>query len=87
MLTPAQIAKIQKKEAETPEALRRGTLNDYKEGWFHVTLNVRGDAPVLGIVTGDAAAPDGSADAPRCVLTELARIVCGVGNDWWKPRL
>ena len=74
-LTPEQLAKIRKKEAETPDALKRNPLNDYTEGWFHVTLNVRGEAPVLGYIVGDAEAEDGSTNAPRCVLTELGKKV------------
>lgn len=74
-LTPEQIAKIRKKEAETPDALKRNPLNDYTEGWFHVTLNTRGEAPVLGYITGDPDAEEGSENAPRCVLTELGRKV------------
>lgn len=74
-LTPEQLAKIRQKDANTPDALKRNPLNDYTEGWFHVTLNVRGEAPVLGYIVGDATAPDGSANAPRCVLTELGRKV------------
>lgn len=57
-LTPEQIAKIRKKEAETPDALKRNPLNKYTEGWFHVTLNVRSEAPVLGHIVGDAEAPE-----------------------------
>ena len=74
-LTPEQIAKIRKKEEETPDALKRNPLNDYTEGLFHVTLDVRGEAPVLGDIVGDAEAADGSTNAPRCVLTELGRKV------------
>lgn len=74
-LTPEQIAKIRQKEAETPEAQKRDPLSKYTEGWFHVTLNVRSEAPVLGYITGDANAADGSENAPRCVLTELGRRV------------
>lgn len=73
--TQEQIAKIRQKEASLPEALRRNPLNDYTEGWFHVTLNVRGEAPVLGYVVGDASAPDGSVNAPRCELTALGKAV------------
>lgn len=80
-LTPEQIAKIRRKEAETPEALKRNPLNDYTEGWFHVTLNVRGEAPVLGYLVGDPEAADGSANAPRCVLTELGKAVERSWND------
>lgn len=78
-LTPEQIAKIRKKEAETPDALKRNPLNKYTEGWFHVTLNVRGEAPVLGYIVGDADAEDDSEDAPRCELTELGKAV---ENEW-----
>lgn len=74
-LTSEQIAKIRQKEAETPEAQKRDPLSKYTEGWFHVTLNVRNEAPVLGYITGDANAADGSENAPRCVLTELGRRV------------
>lgn len=74
-LTLEQIAKIQQKEARTPDALKRDPLCDYTEGWFPVTLNVRGEAPVLGYVTGDAEAADGTPDEPRCVLTELGEKV------------
>ena len=64
-LTPEQIAKIRKKDVETPDALKRNPLNDYTEGWFHVVLNVRGEAPVLGYITGDPDAEEGSVNAPR----------------------
>lgn len=74
-LTPEQIAKIRKKEAETPDALKRNPLNKYTEGWFHVTLNVREEAPVLGYIVGDADAEDESENAPRCELTELGKAV------------
>lgn len=80
-LTLEQIAKIRKKEANTPDALKRNPLNKYTEGWFHVTLNVRGDAPVLGYIVGDPDASDGSKDAPRCELTELGKAV---ENEWKK---
>ena len=74
-LTPEQIAKIRQKEAETPDALKRDPLSKYTEGWFHVTLNVRGEAPVLGFITGNAEAADGTPDEPRCVLTDLGKKV------------
>lgn len=75
MLTPEQIAKIRAKEAATPDALKRDPFSNYTEGWFHVTLNVRDEAPVLGYITGNAEAADGAPDEPRCVLTELGRKV------------
>lgn len=73
--TPEQIAKIRQKETEKPDALKRNPLNDYTEGWFHVTLNVRDEAPVLGYIVGDSSAPDDSPNAPRCILTELGKKV------------
>lgn len=78
-LTPEQIAKIRQKEAATPDALKRNPLNAYTEGWFHVTLNVRNEAPLLGYITGDAEAPEGSGNAPHCVLTEIGK---GVKDAW-----
>lgn len=74
-LTPEQLTKIRQKEKDTPESLKRIPLNNYTEGWFHVTLNVRGEAPVLGAIFGDTEAPDGSANAPHCALTELGKKV------------
>lgn len=74
-LTPEQIAKIRQKEAEMPDALKRNPLNDYNEGWFHVTLNTRDKAPVLGYLTGNPDVEDGDENAPRCVLTELGKKV------------
>lgn len=74
-LTAGQIEKIRQKEAATPDALKRDTLSMYTEGWFHVTLNVRDEAPVLGYITGNADAADGSANTPRCVLTMLGQKV------------
>ena len=65
--TPEQIAKIRQKEGLTPDALKRNPLNDYTEGYFHVTLNTRGDAPVLGYVTGTP--------TPMCILTEVGEKV------------
>lgn len=67
--------KVRQNLAGRPEALRRNPLNTYVEGWFHVTLNVRDESPVLGCIVGDAEAGEGSADAPRCELTELGREV------------
>lgn len=80
-LTPAQLAKIRQKEKETPQALKRDPLNAYTEGWFHVTLNVRGEAPVLGTIVGNADASEGSPDAPRCLLTDLGKRVEKVWKD------
>ena len=73
--TAEQIAKIRQKESELSASQRRNPLNSYAEGWFHVTLNVRGEAPVLGYVVGNPDADEGSPDAPRCVLTDLGKAV------------
>lgn len=74
-LSPEQVAKIRQKESEKPDALKRDPLNDYTEGWFHVTLSTRDKVPVLGYLVGDANAPDGSPQEPRCELTELGKAV------------
>lgn len=76
-LTSYQLAKIRQKDATTPEALKRNSLNDYTEGYFHVTLNTRGEAPLLGYITGQAGGT--GASAPKCVLTELGQKV---ENEW-----
>lgn len=85
--TPEQIAKIRQKEAATPEALRRDALSRYTQGWFHVTLNVRGEAPLLGVIMGNADVPDGMPDAPRCALTKLGQAVekCWNNNPRFYP--
>lgn len=74
-LSPEQVAKIRQKESKKPDALKRDPLNDYTEGWFHVTLSTRDKVPVLGYLVGDANAPDGSPQSPRCELTELGKAV------------
>lgn len=61
-----------------PKALLRDPLTHYYEGYFHVTLNVRDKAPVLGILTGHVGAPQESPDAPHVALTKLGRGVDGV---------
>lgn len=73
--TPERIAKIRQREADTPDALKRNPLNNYTEGWFHVTLNVRDESPVLGFITGRANASEESNDAPRCALSSLGKSV------------
>jgi len=77
--TPERIAKIRQKEAETPEALRRDPNVDYYHGWFFVTLNTRGEVPVLSICEGDAQKKEGEKGAPRCVYTKVGR---GVLEAW-----
>lgn len=74
-LTAEQIAMIRKKEAELPDALKRDPLANYREGYFHVTLNTRGNVPVLGWITGRVGEPPGSKDTPHIVLSELGKKV------------
>ena len=72
-LTPEQQVKIRKKEECTPEALKRDPLSNYREGYFHVTLNTRGEAPVLSSIVGNV---DGEGPcAPHCEYTELGNRV------------
>lgn len=74
-LTPEQLAKIQQKESTLPDALRRDALTNYREGYFFVTINTRGYAPILSYISGRADANDGAEDEPRCVYTELGKRV------------
>ena len=74
-LTPEQLAKIQQKESTLPDALRRDALTNYREGYFFVTINTRGYAPILSYISGRADANDGAEDKPRCVYTELGKRV------------
>jgi len=78
-LTSIQWSKIREKEASLSDALKRDPLTCYYEGYFHVTLNTRDEAPTLGYMAGSPDAPDGSLDAPRCVLTNLGK---GVSQAW-----
>lgn len=81
MLTPEQRAKIRQKEAEQPDALRREPLADYREGWFHVTLNVHDRLPILGRLSGRIDAEAGTPDAPHIVLTEAGKAVEASWNN------
>jgi len=77
--TPESIAKIRQKEALTPESLRRDPNVDYYHGWFFVTLNTRGDVPVLSWCEGDVEKAYGESDAPRCVYSDVGK---GVMEAW-----
>ena len=83
MLTAAQIAKIRQKEAATPDALKRNPLSNYFEGYFFVTLNTRGEAPILSEVVGKVGTPEGEPDAPHCRYLELGERVreCWLRNE------
>lgn len=71
--TPEQLAKIRQKEASLPDALRRDPLVCYTEGYFFITLNTRGEAPILSTVVGHVGAE--GPDAPHCEYTDLGRKV------------
>ena len=43
---------INKKAAATPDALKRDSLSNYLEGYYFVTLNTRGESPILSSVEG-----------------------------------
>lgn len=73
MLRPEQIAKILKKDSETPDALKRDPLTDYYRGYFFVTLNTRNESPILSHIAGHIGGT--GADAPHCEYTELGRKV------------
>lgn len=77
-LTPEQLAKIAKKDAALPAALKRNATTNYYEGYFFITLNTRNYAPILSFITGRPDAPDDAPDAPACEYTELGRKVMAV---------
>lgn len=77
MLTSAQIAMINKKAAATPDALKRDSLSNYLEGYYFVTLNTRGESPILSSVEGTIGAT--GADGPHCRYTKLG---LGVIESW-----
>ena len=58
-----------------PEALRRDSAVNYREGWFFVTLNTHDSVPVLSIVEGDQSVETGGENAPRCRYTAVGRSV------------
>ena len=77
MLTSAQIAMINKKAAATPDALKRDSLSNYLEGYYFVTLNTRGESPILSSVEGTIGGI--GADSPHCRYTKLG---LGVIESW-----
>lgn len=76
--TPEQLAKIAQKEASLPDALKRNTMTNYREGYFFITLNTRNYAPILSTIAGLPDANDGEPNAPRCIYTKLGRKVMEV---------
>lgn len=76
--TPEQLAKIAQKEASLPDALKRNTMTNYREGYFFITLNTRNYAPILSTIAGLPDANDGEPHAPRCIYTKLGRKVMEV---------
>lgn len=76
--TPEQLAKIAQKEASLPDALKRNTMTNYREGYFFITLNTRNYAPILSTIAGLPDANDREPNAPRCIYTKLGRKVMEV---------
>lgn len=81
MLTPEQLAKIRANQAATPAALQRDPYTNYREGYFHVTLNTRDEVPVLGWMAGKAGEPRESKDAPRVELSDLGKKIWEVKDS------
>lgn len=81
MLTAAQIAKIRQKEAATPDALKRNPLSNYFEGYFFVTLNTRGEAPILSEVVGKVGAPEGEPDIPTSAKRHNAKSLLALTSN------
>ncbi|MBQ0088900.1 MAG: hypothetical protein KBT27_06180 [Prevotellaceae bacterium] len=79
MLTPEQIAKIHEKDSQLREGQQRNPLTNYREGYFHITLNVRNKAPMLGWLTGSISKSHENKDTPKIVLTQLGEKV----NEAW----
>ncbi|MGM9697324.1 MAG: hypothetical protein ACI3Y0_01590 [Prevotella sp.] len=77
MFTPEQIAMIRKKDAALPDALKRDESINYYEGYFFLTLNTRGESPILSTVCGRVGGE--GVDAPHCEYTAVGR---GVIASW-----
>ena len=86
-LTSGQKEMMRKKDAALDDALKRDPLKDYFEGWYHVTLNTRDEAPTCGYVVGDVECADEGKQISRemcVVMNEVVRIISGVDDWWWK---
>ena len=75
-----QKAKVKEKEDALPDALKRDSLTDYREGFFFVTLNTRDSSPILSTVIGRLDVEDGNSGAPRCLYSSLGEKVM----ECWK---
>ena len=75
-----QKAKVREKEDALPDALKRDSLTDYREGFFFVTLNTRDSSPILSTVIGRLDVEDGTPGAPRCLYSSLGEKVM----ECWK---
>lgn len=65
---------------KNPSMKRRDDYNDYRgRRMYMITMEVEGRRPLFGYLTGDPSAPDGTADAPRLVLSPLGQAV----HDEW----
>ena len=75
-----QKAKVKEKEDALPDALKRDSLTDYREGFFFVTLYTRDSSPILSTVIGRLDVEDGNSGAPRCLYSSLGEKVM----ECWK---
>ena len=75
-----QKAKVREKEDALPDALKRDSLTDYREGFFFVTLYTRDSSPILSTVIGRLDVEDGNSGAPRCLYSSLGEKVM----ECWK---
>lgn len=65
---------------KVPSMKRRSETHDYHSKRFYmITLVVNGRWPLLGKLTGDADAPEGSDNAPHVTLTPLGQAVA---DEW-----
>lgn len=68
-----------------PSMLRRCVGHDYtRRQIYMITMVTEGRRPLFGQVVGKSAAPEGDADAPRIVLSELGQRVA---DEWWATSL
>jgi len=59
-----------------PSMMRRKDDHDYtSRGIYMITMAIEGRKPLLGRLTGNPEAPDGSPDAPRIILSPIGRRI------------
>ena len=68
-----------------PSMLRRCVGHDYtRRQIYMITMVTEGRQPLFGQVIGKSEAPEGSADAPHIVLSQLGQRVA---DEWWAAPL